>query len=373
MFNKYKKTNEYKAFLIKLFILSGFLILCLLIYSLLDFLILFLFSIFLAILFVPFLNKMNKYKIPDFIGIFIIYLILIWFIVLAFFAIIPIFIKQTILFVDFIKEYIVTLQLWYEKEWIKSLPLPNFAIIYFDKFLLNIDFNSILNSLKDNFSSISQFLAKNIFSIASSSTSTLINFWSAILNFFTILILTFFMILERKEIRNFFYDIIPSKTSKYLLSKEEKIVWSMYEWIKWQMILWISIFMIVFISLNILKLFWIDMWSIFTLALIAWLMEFIPYLWPILALLPALAIAAWISFNAVIVILIIYLIIQQIENNVLVPYVMSKSLDLSPFFVLVMMIIWASLFWILWIIIAIPIRAVINIFINDYLDNRRNK
>lgn len=156
-----------------------------------------------------------------------------------------------------------------------------------------------------------------------------------------------------------------------MLYREEKIVWSMYEWLKWQMILWISIFFIVFIVLNILKLFWIDMWSVFTLALIAWLMEFIPYLWPILALLPALAIAAWISVKAVIVILIIYIIIQQIENNLLVPYVMSKSLDLSPFFVLVMMIIWASLFGIIWIIIAIPLRAVLQIFVKDYLKYKK--
>jgi predicted PurR-regulated permease PerM len=50
-----------------------------------------------------------------------------------------------------------------------------------------------------------------------------------------------------------------------------------------------------------------------------------------------------ISWKVAFIIVVLYVIIQQTENNILVPYVMSKSLDLSPFFVFIVMLLGASL------------------------------
>ena len=72
-------------------------------------------------------------------------------------------------------------------------------------------------------------------------------------------------------------------------------------------------------------------------------MEFIPYIGPILSLIPALIIGLGISWKIAIVITILYLVIQQVENNFLVPYVMSRSLDLSPLLVFIVMIAGATL------------------------------
>ena len=74
-----------------------------------------------------------------------------------------------------------------------------------------------------------------------------------------------------------------------------------------------------------------------------------------MALIPAVIIGLGISWKVAGIITILYLIIQQIENNFLVPYVMSKSLNLSPFLVFIVMLAGASLGGILGIILAIPI------------------
>ena len=47
-----------------------------------------------------------------------------------------------------------------------------------------------------------------------------------------IFVFNFFMVLERKNIKKFFYEIIPSILSKYLESRETKIVNSLYDWLK---------------------------------------------------------------------------------------------------------------------------------------------
>ncbi len=102
-------------------------------------------------------------------------------------------------------------------------------------------------------------------------------------------------------------------------------------------------------------------------------MEFIPYMGPIISLIPAVIIGLGISWKVALIITILYVIIQQIENNFLVPYVMSKSLDLSPFFVFIVMLIGASLGGILGIILAVPMAALIKFALDEYLKKPHQK
>lgn len=95
-------------------------------------------------------------------------------------------------------------------------------------------------------------------------------------------------------------------------------------------------------------------------------MEFIPYVGPFVALIPALIIGLGISWQAAIAITILYILIQQIENNFLVPYVMSRSLEISPFLVFVVMLAGATLGGILGIILAVPIAAIARVVYVNY-------
>lgn len=56
--------------------------------------------------------------------------------------------------------------------------------------------------------------------------------------------------------------------------------------------------------------------------------------------------------------IVAYVCIQQAENNVLVPYVMSKTLDVSPFLLLTTIALLASLFGVLGIFLAVPVAAI---------------
>jgi len=358
-------------FISKLLILSVFIIIGLFLYKLLSILIILLFAIFLNVLFSPILNKLNKYKISDTFGITLIYILIWFFIFILVFAIAPIFIKQFSLLINILSDWINNYINIYNTSWINWFNIPWFL----KDLLINLDINNLLVSLKDNIWQISVYVSNHL--------KTFLVSWawivSWITSFFTNLILmfifTFFIATERKIIRNFFYEIIPNDFASYLLKREDNIISSLYEWIKWQMILSVCIFTLTLIWLLLIRLFWVHIEEFFVLALIAWMMEFIPYIWPLIALIPAVAIWLWISVKASIIIFILYIIIQQLENNVLVPYIMWKNLALSSFSVLIAMTIWASLFWILWIIIAIPLVAVLKIFITDlikYKNKRKN-
>lgn len=364
-----KNWNLYnnKNYIIKLIITLIFLLILILIYELLNIIFILIFALFLNILFSPLLNKLNKWKIWDWIWIFIIYVIL-WFLsFILIFAITPIFIKQFSMLINIIYDWINNYIEIYNNQWIDWFNTPDFI----KNVLVNLDINNILYSLKDNIWQISTFISNNLKNFLVSWVWLISWITNFITNFILLFIFTLFIALERKQIRQFFYDILPNKISKYIIKKENKIVEWLSNWIKGQLILAITIFWITFLWLLSLRIFWIKIEEIFVLSLIAWIMEFVPLIWPLIALLPAIAIWLWIWIKATIIIIILYIIIQQLENNILVPKIMWTTLSLSPFSVLIAMTIWASLFWILWIIVSIPLVLILKIFIKDYLKYKK--
>lgn len=358
--------NQYTSFLKKLCIIWLFTLWVFFLYKISSILVIFLLAIFLNILFAPFLNQLNKWKVWDTLWIILIYIVIITFLLLTLFTIIPIFVKQISLLVDFLYNYTNNIVTIYSSSGIDGFALPE----YIKEALKNIDFSQTLLTLQNNIWEISSFVSGNLKSVLTNGFGVLSSITWALVNISLLTIFTFFIALERKQLRSFFYQVLPEKTKKYLLKNETKIVDTLYNWLRTQIILWCIMFVCTFLGLLILKIFWIHIENIFTLALISGMMEFVPYLWPILAFLPALAITLGMSFQAVIAVTILYIIIQQLENNIFVPYVMGKSLSLSPFSVLIGMMIWGSLLGIIGIILAVPLVAIIQIFVSDWLKKK---
>ena len=186
--------------------------------------------------------------------------------------------------------------------------------------------------------------------------------------------MTFLMVLERRNIWKFILDISPSNIESYLIIHYKEIQQTLNAWIKAMLTLSFSIFFVTYVGLTLAELiFWFETGRTFTLALISGVMEFIPYIGPILSLVPALIIGLGISWKVAFIITVLYLIIQQTENNILVPYVMSRSLNLSPFLIFVVMIIGATIGWVLGIILAVPATAIGHVIYTNYRNMRNQK
>lgn len=233
----------------------------------------------------------------------------------------------------------------------------------------NID--QTLLFIRDNAGNIQSIVTTQLSSLTSGGFQILSSVGGVFLNWILIALVTFSMTLERYRIGQFCLDIMPDQIENYIIEHYRSIQETLNSWIRAMLILSVSIFCVTYISLTLLEVvFGFDTGRTFTLALISGVMEFIPYVGPILALVPALIIGLGISWKVALAITILYLIIQQIENNILVPYVMSRSLDLSPFLVFIVMIAGATLGGILGIILAIPVAAICRLF---YMSYRKNK
>ncbi len=105
------------------------------------------------------------------------------------------------------------------------------------------------------------------------------------------------------------------------------------------------------------------------LGLIAGVMEFVPNLGPIIAMIPAVLLALFQgssflplgNFWFAVLVAGLYIVIQQIEGNLLLPRILGRSLNLHPLLVLIGIIVGGSLGGILGMLLAAPVLATLRI------------
>jgi predicted PurR-regulated permease PerM len=102
------------------------------------------------------------------------------------------------------------------------------------------------------------------------------------------------------------------------------------------------------------------------LAAFAGIMEAVPYIGPFLGVLPALVVALTISPTTALWVALAAVIIQQLENNLLVPRVMNRTIGVHPLVSVVALLGFGSLFGILGALIALPIAAVVQLLLERY-------
>jgi len=130
-------------------------------------------------------------------------------------------------------------------------------------------------------------------------------------------------------------------------------------WVRGQLLLGASIFVATTIGLTILTVIGFAEFGQFTLvlALIAGLLELFPIIGPIVAAVPAILIGLSIGFPAAIAAAVLYIGIQQLENNLLVPKVMGDAVELHPAVMILALVVGGALFGIGGAILAAPTVA----------------
>jgi predicted PurR-regulated permease PerM len=98
--------------------------------------------------------------------------------------------------------------------------------------------------------------------------------------------------------------------------------------------------------------------SALALGIIAGVLEFIPFIGPILSVVPAILVAIPEGYAMLAWVVVIYLAIQQIEGNVLVPLIQHRTADLPPVIGILSIVAGTVLFGLPGVILAVPLAIV---------------
>jgi predicted PurR-regulated permease PerM len=131
------------------------------------------------------------------------------------------------------------------------------------------------------------------------------------------------------------------------------------QWLRGQLLLGLIVGLATFVGLLILGATIDPIFTRFAvfLSVTAGILELVPIIGPIIAAIPAVLLAATVGIQPVIAALLLYLVIQQVENHVLVPKIQGDAVDLHPTVVIFALVVGGAIAGLLGAILAVPITA----------------
>lgn len=284
--------------------------------------------LFIAVIFMsalsPLVNRLERLKIPKSLAIAFVYVVIVAAAsLLISFVVTPLAEQTTNLLTNFPK-YLTTI-------------IPETGII--DRTVLQQEFgNFSKNAIEVSFAIFSNILA-----------------------FISIGVLTFYMLLERDKLDKLLAQLFMSKEER-IQKTTKRIEEKLGSWMRGQIVLTLIIGTASYIGLSLLGVPYA-----LPLAIFAGILEIIPVIGPIISAIPAVMIAYLISPFMALMTGLLYLVIQQLENHLIVPQVMKKAVGLNPLAVIIAVAIGGRLLGISGALLAVPITVVAQIIMEDLI------
>ena len=204
-------------------------------------------------------------------------------------------------------------------------------------------------------------IAQHVSSLTTGFFSATLGFFSGIIAFVTIIVLSFYLLIEEHGTKKFILSYLPLENREQVVLIVQKIGRKMGGWLRGQLMLSCIIGIVDWIGLSLLG---VD----FALTFGVWagVTELIPYVGPVIGAIPAVILAFTISPLIGILALALYILVQQIEANILVPKIMQRAVGLSPVIIILALLIGAKVSGLIGIIIAIPVAAAVSVIIMEW-------
>jgi predicted PurR-regulated permease PerM len=176
----------------------------------------------------------------------------------------------------------------------------------------------------------------------------------------TVLLLTFYMLVESREIRSFFVRLFRRPQRARVAALSATVTMKVSAWLGGQLILSLIIGLTSAIGLWIMGVPYF-----YVLALISAIGEMIPMVGPILAAIPAILVAVTVSPGLALGVAIFFIVQQQLENTVLVPKIMGRQVGLSAVNVIIALGVGSQLLGVVGAILSVPTAAIVQVLFEE--------
>lgn len=314
------------VFLISLFIL----------HQIREIIILFFVAFIFASALNPTITRMEHRRIPRTIALFIVYIIVLSVIGVGIALVVPPLVRQSITLLT-------------------QVHIPQFLP-------QGLNMAEIQNGLQ-NYDNLLSKIGGSIPTVLNGIITTFFN----VLIIFTILVLTFYLTLEKnrlpKHIAWLFSGAHAEERSKKFMDRLET---QLGGWVRGEATLMLIIGILTFIGLSLLGIPFA-----LPLAILAGSLEAVPNIGPTISTIPGVAIAFFTISPAMgLVTLLLYVLIQQLENNIIVPKVMSAAVGIHPLMTILALLSGLKLGGIIGMLLAVPSFIVLRTVFDLYFDGK---
>jgi predicted PurR-regulated permease PerM len=180
----------------------------------------------------------------------------------------------------------------------------------------------------------------------------------------TIFVVSFYMLMYHDSFKKGLAHFFHNNSRDKILLTIDRINDKLGSWFRGQLTLCVFIGFFSWIGLLIVGLPYAV-----PLALIAGILEVIPTIGPILSAVPAVIIALTISPTLALAVVVLYMLIQAIENQLLVPKVMEKAVGINPVIVILGIMIGTNLMGVAGALLVIPFLSFLTVLFRS-LENK---
>jgi predicted PurR-regulated permease PerM len=188
------------------------------------------------------------------------------------------------------------------------------------------------------------------------------NSLSVVVNVLLVLILTLMLLSDPEPYRKSFIRLFPSFYRRRIDQILHECEVALQGWL-----VGILFNMFVIASLSFVGLMVLGIKLALAQAALAGILTFIPNIGPGLSVVPPIAIALLEAPWKAIAVLILYIVIQQVETNLLTPYVMAQQVSLLPAVTLMAQVFFATFFGFLGLLLALPLTVVGQVWLKEVI------
>src|SRR3989344_4779325 len=222
-----------------------------------------------------------------------------------------------------------------------------------------LDTPILIKELNSYLNSLASFLSQGIFSSVSL-------IFGGALNFLLILVLSFYLVVQEDGVSKFLKIITPIKHEQYIVGLWRRSQAKIGLWMQGQLLSSALVMALVYIGLLL-----VGVPHALLLAVLAGVFELIPLFGATIAAIPALFIA-YISGSTTTALIVagLYIVIQQLEGNLIYPLVVNKVVGVPPIISIIALVIGGILAGFLGVLISVPVAAAAMEFISDFEERK---
>ena len=310
-------------------------------YFIKDLLLILFLAMILASLIKPVANWFRQHKMPAAFGVIIVYIVLIGSLVGAISILSPALLKEAKALFGSLDEYIKN------------------AGQFFSRFEAKSD---LLDNLSEKIKSITSGDSSNILGQL---VATVRGFFGGVVSGVLVLVIAFYLVIEEDGLKKMARGIIPPAYYGNFVELAVKIQQKVGAWLRGQLLLGLIVGTMAYVGLLILGIP-----NALVLAFIAGLTEMVPYIGPIFGAIPAVLLALAISPIKGLSVVILYFIIQQTENHLLVPKVMQKTIGINPVISILALATGFKLGGVVGALISLPVVAAVEVILREHIFER---
>ncbi len=303
-----------------------------------DIVVVILLSLVLASAMEPMVDYLNRRKIPRSVSVLGTYVLVIGLVSLIVSLMAPLVVEQFRVLSQNLPQYAIEIEARY----------PNLTALFG-----GADIGSVIHTLFSGGGGTDAIFNRTV------------GFFNGVFAVVSVLVISFYLVAADRGMKHFIHDLVPTSQQAVVMNLIRKVQHKMGLWVVGQLVLSVFIFVLTYVGLSILGV----KYALF-LALLAGLLEVVPYVGPFLSAIPAVFFALIQSPTLVLGVIVLYVIIQKTEGYVLVPKVMEKTVGTSPLVVILALLVGFKLAGILGLLLAVPLAGAVTVVIAELFQDK---